>query len=120
MTLTVGEIIRAYREHNDLSLEDFARMSGLTKAYISKLEHEVDPRNGKPINPTIDAVGGYVLPHLFVDEVHTILHLIPNLLREARYSQLQHYSPESNSLPSEVAMHVKDYHILQSPVWMTS
>lgn len=58
MTLTVGEIIKAYREHNDLSLEDFARMSGLTKAYISKLEHEVDPRNGKPINPTIDAVGG--------------------------------------------------------------
>lgn len=58
MTLTVGEIIKAYRAHNDLSLEDFARLSGLTKAYISKLEHEVDPRNGKPINPTLDAVGG--------------------------------------------------------------
>lgn len=56
MTLTLGEMIRLFREHNGMSMQDFAEKAGITKAYISLLEKGADPRSGKPIKPTIDTL----------------------------------------------------------------
>ena len=56
MTLTLGEMIRLFREHNGMSMQDFADKAGITKAYISLLEKGADPRSGKPIKPTIDTL----------------------------------------------------------------
>lgn len=38
---TLGEIIQKYRKTNHLSVRDFAKRSGLSKSYISALEHGV-------------------------------------------------------------------------------
>lgn len=54
--MKLGEIIKKYREENNLSLREFAEKCGLSHAYIAKLEEGKDPRSGKNIEPTIDTV----------------------------------------------------------------
>lgn len=56
--MTLGELIREYREQYGMSMEEFARLSGLSKGYISMLEKNKNPRNGKPIVPSITTYDG--------------------------------------------------------------
>ena len=56
--MTLGELIREYREQHSMSMEEFARLSGLSKGYISMLEKNKNPRNGKPIIPSIATYDG--------------------------------------------------------------
>ena len=56
--MTLGELIREYRERHSMSMEEFARLSGLSKGYISMLEKNKNPRNGKPIIPSIATYDG--------------------------------------------------------------
>ncbi len=51
--MRLGEVIRTYREKNDLSMGDFAKMSGLSKPYISMLEANKNSRDGKKIVPSV-------------------------------------------------------------------
>ena len=53
---TLGEIIKAYREEHSLSLSDFARMSGFSKAYVSCLERNYNPTTGRAIQPGIQTI----------------------------------------------------------------
>lgn len=50
---TLGDILKKYRQTNGLSMDEFAKISGLSKGYISMLENNINPRNNKPIAPTI-------------------------------------------------------------------
>ena len=50
--MTLGEIIKQYREAHDLSMGDFANLSGMSKAYVSLLERGIDPRTRKAIRPS--------------------------------------------------------------------
>lgn len=50
--MTLGELIKRYREENDISMDDFSRLSGLSKGYISMLEKNENPRTKLPITPT--------------------------------------------------------------------
>lgn len=52
--MTLGEYIKAYRKDNDMTMDDFAKKSGLSKGYISMLEKNRHPQNGKPITPTLE------------------------------------------------------------------
>lgn len=52
----LGEIIKEYRNKNNLSMGDFAEKSGISKAYISILEKNRDPRNGKKVTPSIPII----------------------------------------------------------------
>lgn len=52
--MTLGEYIKSYRKANDMSMDDFSKQSGLSKAYISMLEKNRHPQNGKPITPTLE------------------------------------------------------------------
>lgn len=54
--MTLGAIIKEYRENNLLSMKDFADKCNLSKGYISMLENGVNPRNKKPIAPTIPSL----------------------------------------------------------------
>lgn len=54
--MTIGRIIKRYRKQNKISMDEFSAKSGLSKAYISLLEKEVNPRNNKPIVPTLDTI----------------------------------------------------------------
>jgi transcriptional regulator with XRE-family HTH domain len=52
--MTLGEIIKEYREKNKMTMQDFANRSGLSKALISMLEKNRRPGSEKPLVPTIE------------------------------------------------------------------
>lgn len=54
--MTIGDLVKEYRTANDLSQSDFGERCGLSKGYISMLERNVNPRNNKPIAPTIETL----------------------------------------------------------------
>jgi len=54
--MTLGAIIKEYRDKHDMSMDDFARLSGISKAYISLLEKDKHPKTGKPIAPSIKVI----------------------------------------------------------------
>lgn len=54
--MTIGELIKKYREDNDISQRRFAEISGLTNGYISMLESGVNPSTGEPIAPSVKSL----------------------------------------------------------------
>ena len=54
--MTLGEIIKKYREENDMSQREFAKQSGLSNSYISQLEMNVNSKNGQPIKPQLETI----------------------------------------------------------------
>ncbi len=54
MKAHLGEFISEYRERNKLSIRDFAQRANLSNGYISMLENNRNPVNGKPLIPTIE------------------------------------------------------------------
>nr|DAK55336.1 MAG TPA: SOS-response transcriptional repressors (RecA-mediated autopeptidases) [Caudoviricetes sp.] len=53
---TLGEIIKAYRTEQDMSMDDFSKASGISKAYISVLEKNKRPGSDKPVQPSVKCV----------------------------------------------------------------
>lgn len=54
--MTLGEIIKQYRDENKMSMDAFAKKAGLSKAYISILERNYNPSSKRPPEPTLDAI----------------------------------------------------------------
>lgn len=54
--MTLGQIIRAYREENSMSMDSFAKASGLSKGYISQLENNINPKTGEPPVPSVTSI----------------------------------------------------------------
>ena len=54
--MTLGQIIRTYREENSMSMDNFAKASGLSKGYISQLENNVNPKTGEPPRPSVETI----------------------------------------------------------------
>lgn len=54
--MTLGEVIKAYRQSTGCSMDDFAKRSGISKAYISILERNINPNNGKPPVPSLEKI----------------------------------------------------------------
>jgi len=50
----LGELIKEYRNTHSLSMDKFAKLSGLSKSYISILEKNLNPTTGKEIEPTFN------------------------------------------------------------------
>lgn len=54
--MTLGDIIKNYREQNNITIVEFAKACSLSKGYISMLENNINPRNNKPISPTLPSM----------------------------------------------------------------
>lgn len=54
--MTLGQIINKYRVEHDMSMGDFAKLSGLSKAYVGFLEKGYSPSSEKPIAPSIKTI----------------------------------------------------------------
>lgn len=50
----VGELIKQYCLDHNLSMQDFADKSSLSKAYVAMLERVYNPKNKQPISPSMD------------------------------------------------------------------
>lgn len=54
--MTLGDFIRTYRAEHDMSMQDFSDRCGLSKAYISILERNINPASGKPPIPSLETI----------------------------------------------------------------
>ena len=54
--MTLGEIIKGYRELHGISQRQFGKMSGLSNSYIHQLEYNENAKNGLPIKPSLTTV----------------------------------------------------------------
>lgn len=54
--MILGDLIKNYRREHGYSMDQFAKQSGLSKAYISILERNVNPVNGKPVIPSLETI----------------------------------------------------------------
>lgn len=72
--MNLGDLIKKYREAHNMSLREFAQLSGISHTYVSALEKNEDPRTHKPIAPTLDTIRqvGRVL-NKSVDEIIRML-----------------------------------------------
>lgn len=50
----VGELIKEHRKNHNLSMQDFANISGISKAYIGVLEKIYNPKTKEPVAPTLE------------------------------------------------------------------
>lgn len=54
--MTLGNIVKQYREENNMSMDEFSKRCTLSKGYISMIENNINPRNNKPIAPTLPSI----------------------------------------------------------------
>lgn len=54
--MTLGDLIKKYREIHNISMDEFSKMCALSKGYISMLENNINPRSSKPIAPTLPTI----------------------------------------------------------------
>ena len=54
--MTLGDYIKEYRQAHNYSMDDFARRTGMSKAYISILERNYNPSTGKAAIPSLDTI----------------------------------------------------------------
>lgn len=54
--MILGDLIKEYRREHGCSMDQFAKMTGLSKAYISILERNVNPVNNKPVIPSLETI----------------------------------------------------------------
>ena len=54
--MKLSEIVKNYRKEYNIPMDMLAEESGLSKGYISMIESDRNPRTGKPITPSLDAL----------------------------------------------------------------
>jgi transcriptional regulator with XRE-family HTH domain len=54
--MNIGQLVKDYRQEHNLSMDDFALRTGLSKGYISMLENNKNPSSNKPIAPTLPSL----------------------------------------------------------------
>lgn len=54
--MTLGEIIKQYREEHDISQRAFARLAGVSNAYVSMLENNKNTKTGLPVVPSLTLI----------------------------------------------------------------
>ena len=85
--MTLGELIKDYREKNRMSQRKFALRCGVSNGYISMLEDGKNPKTGKPLVPKLDKVMliadglGYTLSDLLhiIDDMEIDVSSVSNL-----------------------------------------
>lgn len=54
--MNLGDIIKNYRTEHEISQDIFAERSGLSKAYVSILERNYNPKSQKPPIPSLETI----------------------------------------------------------------
>lgn len=72
--MRLGDIIHKYREENDMSMGDFAKLAGVSKAYIGFLEKGINPKTGRDFAPSIKTIQSVAKAmHMDFDELFNML-----------------------------------------------
>ncbi len=74
--MNLGEIIKAYRDKTKMSMEMFSEKTGISKGYISMLEKNKNPKNGKPITPSLETIKS--VANIVGLEINELLQMLDN------------------------------------------
>lgn len=92
--MTIGSLIKQYRIQNEMTMQEFAERTGLSKGYISMLERGKHPQNNKKIVPSIATVKKIAIAmNATVDEI----------LEAIDGKQLINISPKDSFTDSDIA-----------------
>lgn len=94
--MTLGDFIKVFRKNYDCSMEDFARRSGISKAYVSILERNFNPSTKKAVIPSLDTIKRVALA-TGVD-----FNDLLSALDSDQEVSLRSENAESNSLPTNL------------------
>lgn len=84
--MALGELIKTYCDEHGLSMQQFADMCNVSKAYISMLIRGRNPSTGKPVSPTVETMTNiatalgmslYELLKVTQQDVPTVFHAVP-------------------------------------------
>ena len=85
MENTLGKYLHNEREKRNMSLREFSELLGISHTYLNKLENGKDPRNGKPVSPTIETL----------NEISKALHVsLEYLLEVSGYVKTNNFEQE--------------------------
>lgn len=88
MENTLGKYLHNEREKRNMSLREFSELLGISHTYLNKLENGKDPRNGKPVSPTIETL----------NEISKALHVsLEYLLEVSGYVKTNNFEQEYQS-----------------------
>lgn len=112
--MTLGDIIKKYRNDHNLSLQGFANLINSSKSYVSILENNYNPSTGKPVSPSLDTL--MIIAEAMQLDLDSLLKLIdekqPIYLNENKYlSQFSNLNlPEISIIqnPNELDFVIKD------------
>ena len=86
--MTLGDLVKKYRTDNNISMEEFSKKCNLSKGYISMLENNINPRNNKPIAPTLPTIQKIALGmNTDIDTILKILDKNQEISLEANFSE---------------------------------
>ena len=72
--MILGDIIKKYRKENKISMDEFAKACGLSKAYISILERNINPISKKPPIPSLETIKSVAnVVHIDFNEIISML-----------------------------------------------
>ena len=54
--MTLGKIIKQYREDRGMSMREFENISGISRGYLSMLEKDENPQSKKSIAPSLNII----------------------------------------------------------------
>lgn len=54
--MTLGDIIKQYRQQHGVSMEYVANLCGITKGYVAMLERNINSKTGRPVKPTVETI----------------------------------------------------------------
>lgn len=93
----LGEVIKEYRDAHNLTMQEFSDISGLSKPYVSQLEHNCNPKNGQPIIPSLDTFNrvANAIGISFDELISKIDEYYPNVLNDIAYLQTESTAPSS-------------------------
>ena len=99
--MTLGEIVFSYRKAHDLSQREFAKICGLSNAYISMLENNKNTKTGLPVTPSLVSIKAISQAmHVPLDEVLSRLDNIRISLSNESFSDSSSLSPDELRLLS--------------------
>ena len=90
--MTLGDIVKNYREAHDLSMSNFGKLCDLSRSYISLLEKNINPKTNKAIVPTLETLVR-VSKAMRMD--------LNELIKQLDSEQLVYISPEKTELEKE-------------------
>lgn len=99
MAFSLGDFIKDYRARYKLSMDDFAEKSGLSKAYISMLEKNLNPATNKKIAPSIETYTAVAkATNSSLDEIFRIID-------SEQLVRLSNKEPDLHNIPGVIPLH---------------